>query len=114
MFTPKSTRCYSWIDLVDPIVSSMKGNMVIDTLANGLVITSLVFLNCPLSICSKYFRVDLICLPLSQLYVILGLIWLEFNHVHMNYFDKTVLFSELGKSKYLKFIYANQVELSLK
>lgn len=59
---------------LNPIMSSMKGNMAIDTLANGLVTTSLVFLNCRLSIYSKYFRVNLICLPLSQLDVILGLI----------------------------------------
>lgn len=58
--------------------------------------------------------VYLICLPICQLDVILGMNWLEFNHVHINYFDKTVLFPEFEKGKYSRFIFANQVDMSLK
>ena len=67
----------------------MKRSMVIDTLANGSVTTLLVCLNCPLTIYGKDFGVDLIYFPLSQLDVILEMNWLEFNHVHINCFDKT-------------------------
>src|SRR3954469_8137990 len=37
---------------------------------------------------------DLVCLPLKQLDVILGMNWLEFNRVHINCFTKTVIFPE--------------------
>ena len=37
---------------------------------------------------------DLVCLPLEQLDIILGMNWLEFNQVHINCFAKTVIFPE--------------------
>lgn len=58
--------------------------------------------------------VDFICLPLGQLDVILEMNQLKFNHVHTNCFDNIVMFLELGESKDLRFISANQVEMSLK
>ncbi|XP_050918400.1 uncharacterized protein LOC127135807 [Lathyrus oleraceus] len=71
-----------------------RGSMVIDTPAMGLVTTSSVCLKCPLNICDKYFEVDLVCLPLTQLEVILGMDWLRANHVYINCFAKVVLFLE--------------------
>lgn len=73
-------------------VFSMNISMVIDTLTNGLVPTLLVCLNCPFITFSKDFRMALVRLPLSQLSVILGMNWLEFNHMYINCFDKTILF----------------------
>ena len=58
--------------------------------------------------------IDLICLPLSQIDVILGMDWLSSNHVLLNYFDKTVTFDDFGVSKNMMFIFANQVVTSLK
>lgn len=55
--------------------------MVIDTPTSGSMTTLLVFLNCPLTIFGKDFRIDLVCFLLSQLDVILGMNWLEFNHM---------------------------------
>ncbi|XP_050889144.1 uncharacterized protein LOC127094344 [Lathyrus oleraceus] len=43
------------------------------------------------------FEVDLVCLPSSQLDVILGMDWLRANHVYINYFAKAVLFLEPEK-----------------
>ena len=40
------------------------------------------------------FGMDLVCLPLEQLDIILGMNWLEFNQVHINCFEKTVIFPE--------------------
>lgn len=39
---------------------------------------------------------------------------MEFNHVHINYFDKIVLFSEPKESTDSRFISANRVEMFLK
>ncbi|XP_050890380.1 uncharacterized protein LOC127095783 [Lathyrus oleraceus] len=55
------------------IVSSMSGEIVIETRAKGSVTTTLVYLNCPLIIFDKDFGIDLICLPLENIDVILGI-----------------------------------------
>ena len=56
----------------------------------------------------------MICLPLSQIDVILGMDWLSSNHVLLNCFDKSVVFDDSGVSKDMMFISANQVVTSLK
>ncbi|XP_058733135.1 uncharacterized protein LOC131604728 [Vicia villosa] len=66
--------------------------MTIETPSIGSVVTSLVCLNCPLTIFNRDFGVDLICLPLSNLYVILGMDWLESNRVYIDCFRKRLLF----------------------
>ena len=58
--------------------------------------------------------IDLICLPLSQIDVILGMDWLSSNHVLLNCFDKSVVFDDFGVSKGMMFISANHVVTSLK
>ncbi|XP_058769104.1 uncharacterized protein LOC131642969 [Vicia villosa] len=75
------------------VLSSMNGEMVVEVPAKGTVTTSLVCLRCPLSIFGRDFVVDLGCLPLSGLDVILGMLWLEYNYVHINYYNKSVRFS---------------------
>src|SRR4051812_8204648 len=66
--------------------------MVIDTPASGSVTTSSACLNFPVNIFGREFGMDLVCLPLKQLDVILGMNWLEFNRVHINCIAKTVIF----------------------
>lgn len=86
----------------------MVGSMIVDTPTLGPVITSCVCLNCLLDIYGKSFRMDLVFLSLNKLDVILGMSWLEFNHVHINCFDKTMSFQEFDTSDEL-FVSAKQV-----
>ncbi|XP_058764609.1 uncharacterized protein LOC131638064 [Vicia villosa] len=72
------------------VLSAMDGEMVIDTPAKGSVTTSLVCLKCPVSIFDKDFLIYSVCLSLRGLDVILGMNWLEHNHVHINCYDKSV------------------------
>jgi len=90
-----ATHCFIAADCASKlglVMSSMNGEMVVETPAKGSVTTSLVCLKCPLSIFGRDFTVDLVCLPLSGMDVILGMNWLEFNYVHINCFSKTVRF----------------------
>ncbi|XP_050896385.1 uncharacterized protein LOC127103148 [Lathyrus oleraceus] len=99
---------------LDLKLSSMVRSMVIDTPTNGSITTSLACLKCPLTIYDKSFAMDLVCLRLSQLDVILGMNWLDFNHVRITCFAKTVVFLEVGGDGKLMFISAKQVEKFLK
>ncbi|XP_050910062.1 uncharacterized protein LOC127123930 [Lathyrus oleraceus] len=91
-------------------LSSMVGSMVIVTPINGYVTTALVCLSFPLTIYGKNFAMDLVCLPLHQIDIILGMNWLEFNYVHINCYSKTVRFLEFGDCGKMMFLSAKQVE----
>ncbi|XP_050896066.1 uncharacterized protein LOC127102777 [Lathyrus oleraceus] len=91
----------------------MRGSMVIDTPTMGSVTTSSICFKCLLNICDKDFEVDLVCLPLSQLDVILGMDWLRANHLYINCFAKAVLFLEPEKEGDL-FLSTQQVNESVR
>lgn len=57
--------CAEYVSKLNLEVSTISGNMVIDTSVNGSMTTSLVCLNCPLTIFGRDFGIDLVCLPLS-------------------------------------------------
>lgn len=44
----------------------------------------------------------------------LGMNWLRFNRVNINYIDKTMLFPEPGEEKISRFVTVDQVMVSLK
>ncbi|XP_050896090.1 uncharacterized protein LOC127102799 [Lathyrus oleraceus] len=91
-------------------VSSTNGCMVIDTPANGSVTTIMVCLRCPLTTYDRDFMIDLVCLPLNQLNIILGMNWLIFNHIYIKYYNKSVLFQEFVIEEDSMFISASYVE----
>lgn len=62
----------------------MNDIIVIDIPVNGPMTTSLVCLNYPFKIHGRDFGVNLVCLPLNQFDVILGMNWLEFNRIYIN------------------------------
>ncbi|XP_058746389.1 uncharacterized protein LOC131619294 [Vicia villosa] len=102
-----SIRCATMMGLK---LSFMSGSMVIDTLANGFITIALVYLSFPLTIYGKSFMMDLLCLPLHQIDVILGMNWLEFNYVHINCYSKTMRYPEFGDGGELMFLSAKQVD----
>lgn len=107
----KSADCVKRLNL---IVSLMGGGMIINTLANGSVTTYSVSLNFSLTIFGRDFGIDLVCLPLSQLDVILGMNCLEFNRIYINNYSKAVLFPEFMEEKDPLFISASQMREFLK
>ena len=117
LFDSSATRSfisYSCVGKLKLFVSSLNKDLVVETPTSGFVLTSNVCLNCLVEISGRTFVIDLICLPLSQIDVILGMYWLSSNHVLLNCFDKTVAFDDSGGSKDMMFIFANQVVTSLK
>ena len=108
-----ATHCFVAADCVSRlglVMSSMNGEMVVETPAKGSVTTSLVCLKCPLSMFGQEFEVDLVCLPLSGMDGILGMNWLEYNHVHINCFNKTVQFSSVEEDSGVEFLSTKQLK----
>ena len=54
-------------------VFSLNDDLMVETPINGFILTFDVCLNCPIEISDRKFLIDLICLPLSQIDVILGM-----------------------------------------
>jgi len=108
-----ATHCFIAADCaykLGLVMSSMNGEMVVETPAKGSVTTSLVCLKCPLLMFGRDFEVDLVCLPLSGMDVILGMNWLEYNHVHINCFSKTVYFSSAEEESEAEFLTTKQLK----
>ncbi|XP_058775522.1 uncharacterized protein LOC131649782 [Vicia villosa] len=93
---------------------SKKDNLIRDTLDRGYVATTFVCKECTLTIFDKSFMMDLVCLPLHQIDVILGMIWLEFNYVHINCYNKTLRFPKFGDNEELMLLTAKQVSECLR
>jgi len=108
-----ATHCFIAVDCAYKLgldMSSMNGEMVVETPAKGSVTTSLVCLKCLLSMFGQDFEVDLVCLPLSGMDVILGMNWLEYNHVHINCFSKSVYFSSAKEESEVEFLSTKQLK----
>ena len=95
------------------MLSNLGRSIEIDTLAMDSVSTSVICLKCPLCICGRDFKVNLVCLPLSQIGVILGMDWLRANHVYINCFSKAILFLE-SKKEGVSFLSTHQVKRCVK
>ena len=65
------------------------------TLASGLVRTSSLCARCPVEVEGRRYRVNLICLPLQELEVILGMDWLSTNRILIDCREKKLLFPDV-------------------
>ena len=117
LFDSSATHSFiscSCIEKLKLYVYSLNKYLVVETLTSSSMLTYNVCLNCSVEISGGTFLIDLICFPLSQIDVILGMDWLYSTHVLLNCFDKTMMFDYSGVSKDEMFISANQVLTSLK
>ena len=62
------------------------------TPASGLVRTSSLCAKCPVEVEGRRYKVNLICLPLQELEVILGMDWLSADHILIDCREKKLLF----------------------
>ncbi|XP_050896964.1 uncharacterized protein LOC127103774 [Lathyrus oleraceus] len=91
-----STNCQS------PRKHSLKGSIPLISNIDTGVRHLFVSLDCVERLGLKLSSMDdLVCLHLKNLDSILGMNWLEFNHVHINYFDKTKSFPKFDASNEL-------------
>ncbi|XP_027351230.1 uncharacterized protein LOC113862339 [Abrus precatorius] len=73
-------------------LSELSCDVIVSTSMGKPVATSFVCLGCPVMVHGRSFSIDLICLPLSQLDIILGMDWLSSNHVLLDCKEKILIF----------------------
>lgn len=86
-----SLNCVEKLDLP---VRDLACELFVSTPASDLVVASKVCCGCPLVIEGRRFKVNLICLPLRDLDVVLGMDWLAQNNVLIDCGQKKLLFPE--------------------
>jgi len=81
--------CVKWLGL---LVCELQCELVVFTPALGLVRTSSLCARCPVEVEGRIYKVNLICLPLEELEVILGMDWLSANRILIDRQEKKYLF----------------------
>ncbi|XP_027337059.1 uncharacterized protein LOC113850697 [Abrus precatorius] len=84
LFDSGATHFFVSMDCVSCVglpISSLRCNVIVSTPTTKPVVTSYVCLGCSITVHGRNFSVDLICLPLSQLDVVLGMDYLLSNRV---------------------------------
>ena len=75
-------------------VCELQCELVVSTPASGLVRTSSLCARCPVEVEGRRYKVNLICLPLQELEVILGMNWLFANRILIDCREKRLLFPD--------------------
>ncbi|WVZ19821.1 hypothetical protein V8G54_007143 [Vigna mungo] len=77
----------------------MQLDLVVSTPTAGEVKTSTVCVRCPIEVEGYKFKVNLICLPLQDLEVLLGIDWLNSNHILIDCGKKKLIFPREEEEK---------------
>jgi len=85
-----SDACVKRLDLP---VCELQCELVVSTPTSGLVMISSLCARCPVEVEGRRYKVNLICLPLQELEVILGMDWLSTNRILIDCRKKRLLFS---------------------
>ncbi|GAU28976.1 hypothetical protein TSUD_391740, partial [Trifolium subterraneum] len=64
--------------------------MTVAVATGGKVVSKRVCQNCPVSVAGKIYHVDLICLPLKDMDIVLGMDWLSANTVYIGCAEKNL------------------------
>ena len=82
-----SYRCVKTLQLP---LSLLIPPMTVSTATDGGLVANYVCENCQIIVSSKTYYIDLVCLPMKQLDVILGMDWISANHVCIGCSKKSI------------------------
>jgi len=82
-------------------VCELQCDLVVSTPASSMVRTSSLCTRCSVEVVGRIYKVNLICLPLQELEVILGMNWLSTNRILIDCREKKLLFSQLVEPELL-------------
>ncbi|GAU44499.1 hypothetical protein TSUD_13100 [Trifolium subterraneum] len=70
--------------------TSLLPPMTVAVATGGKVVSKRVCQNCPVSVAGKIYHVDLICLPLKDMDIVLGMDWLSANTMYIGCAEKNL------------------------
>ncbi|GAU49756.1 hypothetical protein TSUD_407990 [Trifolium subterraneum] len=70
--------------------TSLLPPMTVAVATGGKVVSKRVCQNCPVSVAGKIYHVDMICLPLKDMDIVLGMDWLSANTVYIGCAEKNL------------------------
>ena len=89
------------VDRLKLLVTVLPFDLLVATPANKILIANNACLRCPVVIEGRTYHANLLCLPLKDLDVILGMDWLSRHHILLDCAQRTVVFPEAGISDFL-------------
>ncbi|GAU47719.1 hypothetical protein TSUD_285060 [Trifolium subterraneum] len=90
-----SVECVMRLDLS---LTSLIPLMIVAVATGGRVVSKRVCQNCPVSVAGKIYHVDLICLPLKDMDIVLGMDWLSANTVYIENKCFSIMFTISSES----------------
>jgi len=76
-------------------VRELEFELVISTTTEGIIVTSSMCAECSVIIDGQRYKINIICIPLKDLEVILGMDWLSANHILIDCGRKKLIFPGL-------------------
>ncbi|RDY00075.1 hypothetical protein CR513_16781, partial [Mucuna pruriens] len=92
-YATHSIISYDYVNKLSLLTCLLFFDLLVSTPTTTLAITSSMCSNCPIIVYGCSYKANLICLPLFDLYVILGMDWLPSNHIPIDCARKTLIFS---------------------
>ncbi|XP_057443196.1 uncharacterized protein LOC130734935 [Lotus japonicus] len=116
LYDSGATHSFIAVNLVKRLrlaTQSLVRKLIVSTPTGDTVSTTFLCKDCPLVIQDRNFVVSLVCLPLSQIDIIMGMDWLSANHVLLDCHRKIIIFGS-DPPHDGRFISANNVNTSVK
>jgi len=80
------------VERLNMSMCDLQCELAVSTLTSGLVKTSSLYARCPVEVERRRYKVNMICLPIQELKVILGIDWLSANCILIDCREKKLLF----------------------
>ncbi|XP_068504007.1 uncharacterized protein [Phaseolus vulgaris] len=79
------------------LVRELEIELVVSTPTKGIIVTSSMCAECPVIIDGQRYKINMICIPLKDLEVILGMNWFSVNHILIDCGRKKLIFPGLER-----------------
>nr|KYP62558.1 hypothetical protein KK1_017096 [Cajanus cajan] len=83
---------YACAELLGLPVCDLGLKLLVSTPVSASVVASELCVSCPIVVGEKKYKVNLICLPLVDIDIILGMDWLSANHILIDCANKKLIF----------------------
>uniref|UniRef100_A0A151UI12 CCHC-type domain-containing protein n=1 Tax=Cajanus cajan TaxID=3821 RepID=A0A151UI12_CAJCA len=98
LFNSGATHSFNSVDCVESLglsISALHVDLSVFTPASIFLVTSEMFVRCPIEVFGRRFRVNLIMLPMVDINIILGMDWLSAHHILIDCARRELVFPHI-------------------